>query len=179
MELRGDPRSGGDLQSKVNRVARRRVLRALRELDEGRLVRDVCEELGISRRTLHRLRARYVAEGLYQRLRDRQRSYRMRDLVLKTGLQRKTIADYMKRELVPRPVGLGSNAFYSERHLTRLRLLTLLKRGGVPQKEWPEFLARLGSNDESALVRSAGRLAWSAPRIREWIQSQRRSVRRA
>ncbi len=55
----------------------------------------------------------------------------IRDLESDSGLARRTIHYYTRRGLLPGPAGLGRRAFYGEEHLLRLRLIRVLKRGGL------------------------------------------------
>ncbi len=57
--------------------------------------------------------------------------YTIQDLCDRTGLPRRTIHFYTGQELLPPPVGAGPGAYYSEEHLTRLRLIPLLRRQGL------------------------------------------------
>jgi hypothetical protein len=59
-----------------------------------------------------------------------------------------------------------------------MNLLTLLKRAGVKRKDMPKILARLTPAREKEIVRSAGKLAWGSPRIREWLRKTHRGMPR-
>jgi len=53
------------------------------------------------------------------------------DLERDSGLARRTIHYYTRRGLLPRPIGAGRRAAYGEQHVLRLRLIRVLKRGGL------------------------------------------------
>lgn len=48
-----------------------------------------------------------------------------------SGYPRRTIHYYTQQRLLPSPYGAGRRARYGEEHLLRLRLIPLLKRGGL------------------------------------------------
>jgi DNA-binding transcriptional MerR regulator len=57
--------------------------------------------------------------------------YEIQELVDKSGIPRRTIYFYTQQGIIPPPQGAGLAARYGEEHLLRLRLVPLLRRGGL------------------------------------------------
>src|SRR5262245_12462714 len=143
------------------------ILRAARQVAKGKRVADVCRKLDISVSTFLRLRRRFGVKTLP---RDRPAgAYSMNDLRRETGLSRRGVAVYIEQGLLMPAAGFGAGAQYGEEHLVRLRLRVLLKRAGIRKTEMRKFLSRLTPARERAIVQVAGKLAWGAPRVREWL----------
>lgn len=49
--------------------------------------------------------------------------YRIGELAEKTGVTKRTIHYYVNRGLIPNPVGLGVNSFYTEEHLIKILVI--------------------------------------------------------
>jgi DNA-binding transcriptional MerR regulator len=73
--------------------------------------------------------------------------YTIQDLCDRTGLPRRTIHFYTGQELLPPPVGAGPGAYYTEDHLTRLRLIPLLRRQGLRLDEIRQKFKMLSSEE--------------------------------
>lgn len=58
--------------------------------------------------------------------------YNIEYLVQKTGISRRTIRYYIQRGLLPPPLGSRRGSYYTEDHLTRLKLIHELSRQGTP-----------------------------------------------
>lgn len=58
--------------------------------------------------------------------------YNIEYLVQETGISRRTIRYYIQRGLLPPPLGSRRGSYYTEDHLTRLRLIHELSRQGTP-----------------------------------------------
>ena len=74
--------------------------------------------------------------------------YSIQELSDLTNLPRRTIHFYVQQELLPAPEGAGVGTRYFEIHLLCLRLIPLLKQGGL---KLDEIRARLKGLDESKL----------------------------
>jgi DNA-binding transcriptional MerR regulator len=80
--------------------------------------------------------------------------YTIQDLCDRTGLPRRTIHFYTGQELLPPPVGAGPGAYYVEDHLTRLRLIPLLRRQGLRLDEIRQKFHQLSVDELTRLLSS-------------------------
>ena len=80
--------------------------------------------------------------------------YTIQDLCDRTGLPRRTIHFYTGQELLPAPVGAGPGAYYTEDHLTRLRLIPLLRRQGLRLDEIRQKFQALSADECTRLLSS-------------------------
>jgi hypothetical protein len=154
---------------KTRKFSKAEILRAARRVANGERIDDICRELGISDSTFYRRQRQYGVDKQIRR--ERGRTYSMSDLRREMDLSRRGVASNIEDGLLNPPIGFGSSAHYREEHLVRLRVLALLKRAGVRRSDMPKFLARLTPAREKEIVRSAGKLAWGSPRIREWLRT--------
>ncbi len=74
--------------------------------------------------------------------------YSIQDLSDQTSLPRRTIHFYVQQGILPPPEGNRGDAYYTESHLLRLKLIPLLRRQGL---KLDDIRARLHGLDESAL----------------------------
>jgi len=58
--------------------------------------------------------------------------YNIEYLVKETGISRRTIRYYIQRGLLPPPLGSRRGSYYTEEHLTRLKLIHELSQQGTP-----------------------------------------------
>jgi DNA-binding transcriptional MerR regulator len=58
--------------------------------------------------------------------------YNIEYLVQETGISRRTIRYYVQRGLLPPPLGNRRGSYYTEEHLTRLKLIHELSQQGTP-----------------------------------------------
>ena len=75
-------------------------------------------------------------------------NYSIQDLSDQTSLPRRTIHFYVQQGILPSPEGNRGDAYYTESHLLRLKLIPLLRRQGL---KLDDIRARLHGLDESAL----------------------------
>ncbi|HEY8039561.1 MAG TPA: helix-turn-helix domain-containing protein [Polyangiaceae bacterium] len=67
----------------------------------------------------------------------------MADLVEQTGVAPRTIREYVRLEILPRPRGTGPAALYSREHLLRLWAIVHFRAEGVQLDEIKKGLARM------------------------------------
>ncbi len=60
-----------------------------------------------------------------------EKEFTIQDLSDLTGLPRRTIHFYSQQGLLPPPHSAGAGAFYDETHLTRLKLIPVLRQKGM------------------------------------------------
>jgi DNA-binding transcriptional MerR regulator len=63
------------------------------------------------------------------------------DLVEQTGVAPRTIREYVRLEMLPRPTGLGPAALYTKRHLLLLSAIVRLRAEGMLLEDIKEQLA--------------------------------------
>ncbi len=78
--------------------------------------------------------------------------YTIQDLCDRTGLPRRTIHFYTGQGLLPSPQGAGPGAFYTPEHLTRLRLIPLLRSQGLRLDEIRQKFQPLNAEQAAALL---------------------------
>lgn len=97
--------------------------------------------------------------------RQEPRQYSISELEEECGLPRRTIHYYIQRELLPPAVGSGPTAFYTDEHLTRLRLIALWKDSSLQLRGIQNLLDQMSYADmqriESELMTAQeGRGRW-------------------
>ncbi len=107
-------------------------------------------------------------------------TYSIQELSDQSGLPRRTIHFYIQQGILPPPAGAGLAATYDENHLTRLRLVPLLRQQGLrldairlrlnqlPPVELPSLLQNLSAGPAQPALspHPAHRLPPSQPCLR-------------
>ena len=81
-----------------------------------------------------------------------EQEYSIQELCDITGLPRRTIHFYTQQGLLPPPSGAGLGARYSDTHLTRLRLIPLLRQRGLRLDQIRERFEQTSDEDLAGLL---------------------------
>lgn len=84
---------------------------------------------------------------------ERIRKYSLERLSELTNVLERTIRAYITQGLIPRPVGKGRAAYYTEVHLKRLKVIKQLRdRYGLPLDQIRQYLMMAGENEDIQVV---------------------------
>ncbi len=81
-------------------------------------------------------------------------TYDIQELVAQSGVPRRTIYFYVQQGVLPPPEGAGLAAHYTEDHLTRLRLIPLLRQQGLRLDEIRARFAQMSPEEMVRLLNS-------------------------
>jgi DNA-binding transcriptional MerR regulator len=81
-----------------------------------------------------------------------EQEYSIQELCDITGLPRRTIHFYTQQGLLPPPSGAGLGARYSDTHLTRLRLIPILRQRGLRLDQIRERFEQTSPDDLAGLL---------------------------
>jgi DNA-binding transcriptional MerR regulator len=94
-------------------------------------------------------------------------SYDIQELIMQSGVPRRTVYFYVQQGVLPPPEGAGLAAHYNEDHLLRLRLIPMLRQQGLRLDEIRVRFTQL-SGEEMRRMLSSSQPAPAAPRaVRE------------
>lgn len=79
-------------------------------------------------------------------------SYTIHVLVTESGVPARTLRDWIKHKVLPKPIGRGRAARYDDRHLLRARAVQQLRGTGAPLRDIRTRLAALSEQELRALV---------------------------
>jgi DNA-binding transcriptional MerR regulator len=100
--------------------------------------------------------------------------YTARDLAARAGVSERTVRFYVAEGLLPPPVGRGRGAHYEQAHLTRLRLIRALQKGGGALETVRDYLDELGEDEAKA---EAALRVWEDRQERAgWAQAVREKL---
>jgi DNA-binding transcriptional MerR regulator len=99
-------------------------------------------------------------------------SYTISELEQLTGLSRRTIHFYTKKEVIPPPRGKGGGATYSREHLLRLLLTVKLKRTHLKLTGIREALDSMSLAEMEQLLRTGreDEHKWDSPALSVWLE---------
>lgn len=81
-----------------------------------------------------------------------EQEYSIQELCDITGLPRRTVHFYTQQGLLPPPTGAGLGARYSNTHLTRLRLIPILRQRGLRLDQIRERFEQTSDEDLAVLL---------------------------
>ena len=79
-------------------------------------------------------------------------NYSIHILAEQSGIAARTLRDWIKHKLLPKPLGRGRAARYDDRHLLRARAVQQLRGTGAPLRDIRIRLASLSEQELRALV---------------------------
>ena len=79
-------------------------------------------------------------------------NYTIHVLAAQSGIAARTLRDWIKHKVLPKPLGRGRAARYDDRHLLRARAIQQLRATGAPLRDIRIRLASLSEQELRALV---------------------------
>jgi DNA-binding transcriptional MerR regulator len=84
-------------------------------------------------------------------------TYGIHVLAAESGIAARTLRDWIKQKVLPKPIGRGRGARYDDGYLLRARVIQHLRSGGVSLRDIRSRLAALSEEQLQALVPPAPR----------------------
>lgn len=81
-----------------------------------------------------------------------EQTFDIQELVRESGVPRRTIYFYVQQGLLPAPEGAGLAAYYTRRHLVRLKLIPILRRQGLRLDEIRQRFGQLSVDELEQLM---------------------------